>query len=258
MARPTLHDLRGATGTTEPRHAGGDRMRDLGRVLLASVVIAVGGLYLLEAAGVLDAGAAIDDWWPVLLVAVGVFQIIEGTHGGTEPLLWLGAGAVLLASTTDVLGEDAWNWVWPAALVAGGVLILLRWAGVTRGGGRRDASDGMITASGILGGQHVASTAPAFAGAVLTAVLGGVDLDLRQARLDPAGATVTATAVLGGIEILVPRDWRVVTGGTPLLGGIDDAREPQDPAPPVDAPVLRVDAFAVMGGVEVRNTPKKG
>lgn len=258
MARTTMHDPGGTTAVTGGGHrAGGGRMRDLGRVLLAAVVITVGALYLLDAGGVLNAGAAIDDWWPLLLVAVGVFQIIEGTHGGTEPVLWIGAGAVLLAFTTDLLGDDAWAWVWPAALVVGGLYILLRWAGVARPA-RPGVAAETVTASGILGGHHLTSTAPAFEGGSLTAVLGGVDLDLRQARMAPEGATVTATAVLGGVEILVPRDWRVALGGTPLLGGIDDAREPQDPPPPDDAPVLRVDALAVMGGVEIRNTPKKG
>lgn len=256
MARPTL-DVEGShSGTGTGREAGVRRVRDLGRVLLASVVIAVGTLYLLDAGGMLDAGAAIDDWWPLLLVAVGVFQIAEHSHGGTEPVLWIAAGAVLLAFTTDLLGHDAWRWVWPAALVAGGLYILARWAGLGRGS-RPDTAARIVTASGIVGGHHLTSTAPAFEGASLTAVLGGVDLDLRRAGLAPGGATVTATAILGGVEILVPRDWHVAVGGTPLLGGIDDAREPQDP-PPQDAPVLRVDALAVMGGVEIRNTPKKG
>lgn len=251
--------------TQEPRHAAGPApaarpappgrpVRDLGRVLLALVVIALGVLYLLDAGGALDAGEAISDWWPLLLVAVGLFQLVERSHGTTEPIVWIAAGVVLLAFTTDLLGEDAWSWVWPAALVVVGLLILMRWAGTARQG-RRDAGADTVTASGILGGQRVTCTAPAFAGASLTAVMGGVDLDLRRAGLSPDGAVVTATAVMGGIEILVPRDWRVAVGGTPLLGGIEDAREAGEP-PPDDAPVLRIDALAVLGGVEVRNRSK--
>ena len=88
-------------------------------------------------------------------------------------------------------------------------------------------------------------------------MLGGVDLDLRQARLAPEGATVTATAVLGGVEILVPPDWRVSMSGTPVLGGIEDARELRHETDDPAAPVLSIDAMAILGGVEIRNTPKK-
>jgi hypothetical protein len=41
----------------------------------------------------------------------------------------------------------------------------------------------------------------ALRGAELTAVLGGVTLDLRNALPAPEGATVTATAVFGGLEL---------------------------------------------------------
>jgi hypothetical protein len=234
---------------------GAHATRDLGRVLLALVVVSVGVLYLLEAADVLDAGAAIADWWPLLLIGVGVVQVLERSHGVTEPLVWVVAGATLLAFTTDVLGDDAWAWVWPAFLVLAGGWILLRRAGTGAHGAPNAASDDTLVASGILGGHKVTGTSRTFAGASLTAVMGGVDLDLRQARLAPEGAVVTATAVLGGIDILVPRDWRVAVNGTPILGGIEDAREPQE-AVPGDAPVLRIDAMAVLGGIEVRNEPK--
>jgi predicted membrane protein len=231
------------------------QVRDLGRVLLALVVITVGALYLLEAAGTLDAGSTIDEWWPLLLVAVGLVQFAERSHGSVEPVLWMTAGLILLGFSTDVLGEDAWKWVWPAVLVVAGVYVLLKWAGMTSRT-RPQTTGNALVASGILGGHKVVCTSPAFEGASLTAVLGGVDLDLRQARLAATGATLTATAVLGGIEILVPPDWRVSMGGTPVLGGIEDARDLRPERIDETAPVLSIDAMAILGGVEIRTTPK--
>ena len=52
-------------------------MLDLGRLLLGLTVIALGVLFLLDAAGTLDAGAAIDDRWPALIVAAGVLTLAE-------------------------------------------------------------------------------------------------------------------------------------------------------------------------------------
>ena len=58
---------------------------------------------------------------------------------------------------------------------------------------------------------------------VALAVLGGVDLDLRDATIEGDELVITAIAVLGGIEIVVPEGVEVDLGGFALLGG-NDAR----------------------------------
>jgi Cell wall-active antibiotics response 4TMS YvqF/Domain of unknown function (DUF5668) len=230
---------------------GQGRAFDFGRVLLGLVGVAIGTLYLLESADVLDAGAAIDGWWPTLIIAIGLFQIAERSRALLGPLLLIGAGTLLLLVTTDVLEGDVWSYVWPAALIVLGITAIARWAGA--GPLPRDAGDDVVVASGIFGGPKLTSASQAFRGASLTAVFGGVDLDLREARPAARGARITATAAFGGIDILVPRGWRIAIKGTPIFGGVDDKTEhPADL--PDDAPVLQIDAFVVFGGVEVKHT----
>ena len=88
------------------RHTGDARSGqalDLGRLLLGLVVIAVGTLYLLESADVLDAGAVIDDWWPAVIIAIGLFQLIERSHGMLAPLLLTAGGTLVLLVTTGAV-----------------------------------------------------------------------------------------------------------------------------------------------------------
>jgi hypothetical protein len=89
-----------------------------------------------------------------------------------------------------------------------------------------------------------------FRGATMTAVMGGVELDLRQATL-PEDAVIELFAFWGGIEIFVPRDWVVVNQGFALMGSIEDktGNLPQRPGQP--RLVLR--GMALMGGVEIKN-----
>ena len=82
------------------------------------------------------------------------------------------------------------------------------------------------------------------------AVLGGHPP--RGAGLDPGGASINATAVAGGVEILVPRGWRISVRCTPILGGVEDKTD-KSVHPPQDAPVLRIDALTVLGGVEIKH-----
>lgn len=86
------------------------------------------------------------------------------------------------------------------------------------------------------------------------AVMGGIDVDLREAVVEDGELTLTAVAVMGGIEIVVPDGVEVEMTGFAFMGGRENkARRPGY----ADAPLLRVRAYALMGGVEVRNPNKK-
>lgn len=94
------------------------------------------------------------------------------------------------------------------------------------------------------------------------AVMGGVAIDLRQARLQSGETTIRAFAVWGGVEIIVPDDLNLVIDGFGLMGGFGE--EPgtwkRDPRPvrqaPPGAPTVRVTGLALMGGVGVRRVPR--
>ena len=83
------------------------------------------------------------------------------------------------------------------------------------------------------------------------AVMGGVELDFRDARLAAGETHVTAVAVMGGIEITVPPGLPVTVRGFGILGGVDQVEQAADEASP-GAPHLKVTALACMGGVEVK------
>ena len=58
--------------------------------------------------------------------------------------------------------------------------------------------------------------------------------------------------MFGGVDVVVPEGWRVALDGTPIFGGCED-KTGGDGHVTADAPVLRVHATAIMGGVDVKN-----
>ncbi len=88
------------------------------------------------------------------------------------------------------------------------------------------------------------------------AVMGGVELDFRDARLGPGETHVSAVAVMGGIEIIVPPGLPVTVRGLGLLGAVDQV-EQTAAEPNADAPRLKVTALACMGGVEIKTRPSE-
>ena len=81
-------------------------------------------------------------------------------------------------------------------------------------------------------------------------VMGGAELDFREAVLPPGVTEVQIYTVWGEVEIIVPPDLHVESHGFALLGGFEHAAE-DAVAPGAGAPTLRITGFAVMGGVDI-------
>ena len=94
----------------------------------------------------------------------------------------------------------------------------------------------------------------------IVAVLGGAELDFRDAVLPSKEIVLRITAVLGGLGIIVPPEMLVVDNTTAILGGSDVTGDVADPSDP-DAPVLRIEGICILGGMGVerkaREAPKE-
>ena len=88
------------------------------------------------------------------------------------------------------------------------------------------------------------------------AVMGGVELDFRDARLGPGETRVNAVAVMGGIEIIVPPGLPVTVRGLGLLGAVDQVEQTVAEIS-AEAPRLKVTALACMGAVEIKTRPSE-
>jgi len=95
------------------------------------------------------------------------------------------------------------------------------------------------------GPWHVPASSTAFA------MMGGINIDLRDAILSDQVTTITAVAFMGGIEIIVPPGMHVESSGIGFMGAFENNAVINEHLPP-EAPVLRVRGFALMGGVEIR------
>lgn len=85
----------------------------------------------------------------------------------------------------------------------------------------------------------------------VVAVMGGVELDLRQAVLGAGVTEIEVIAVMGGVDITVPPGVRVETMGVAVMGGFEASAGDATAIDP-DQPVVRLSGFALMGGVDAR------
>ncbi|MGD9694358.1 MAG: DUF1707 domain-containing protein [Thermoleophilia bacterium] len=81
-------------------------------------------------------------------------------------------------------------------------------------------------------------------------VMGGADLDLRQATIDAPEITITVVSLMGGSDILVPEGVDVEMSGFALMGG--DSLRVEGPPPGPGAPRVHIRSWSIMGGTDVR------
>lgn len=84
----------------------------------------------------------------------------------------------------------------------------------------------------------------------VVAIMGGVDLDFREAILAPGVTNVHVLAMMGGVDIVVPPNLAVECNGAGVLGAFE-AMERAPAVPDPDAPLLRIHGVAFMGGFDI-------
>jgi predicted membrane protein len=231
------------------------RARFTPQVLLGLVVIVAGVLFTLDNLGVVDAEQYLQ-YWPSALVAVGLLKLWHVREGqgwvGGFFLVLLG-GWMLLERVVAI--RISLHDLWPLLFVFfGGYMV---WKGLG-GVGPARASDGRnrFSALAIMSGVVRRSNTQTFQGADLTAIMGGCEIDLRQASIAPGTeAVIDVFAFWGGIDIKVPEDWVVITRAVPLMGGIED--KTQSPVSPV-VKTLIIRGIVIMGGVAIKNVDRRG
>jgi len=83
------------------------------------------------------------------------------------------------------------------------------------------------------------------------ALMGGVELDLREATFAARETTIYANAVMAGIDIVVDERTHVVVEGVGIMGAFEQARDKVPARLTADSPVVRVKGVALMSGVTV-------
>jgi hypothetical protein len=223
-----------------------------GRIFWGFVLILVGTLFLLDRMGRVDFGSFFSKYWPLILIIAGIVHLVANNFRNIAgAVILIIIGGVFMLDNLEILDRSAWHYIWPLLIIILGLWILFglsaRRLPKTSSGAKENDLDAFVMLSVL--DRRIESQN--FRGGKATAILGGMDLDLTQARLAEGRATVELTAIMGGIELKVPQSWRVEVDGHPLLGGIEDAHThvPGDET----APALHIRATAILGGIEIKS-----
>ncbi|PUZ24540.1 hypothetical protein GA0116948_105174 [Chitinophaga costaii] len=111
--------------------------------------------------------------------------------------------------------------------------------------------DDYVYGSAIFSGTQKTVLSKHFQGGNLTAMFGGLEVNLMQADFSGT-AVLHVTVFCGGAEIIVPGNWTVRLDETTLFGGSEDSR-PASLLSPDPSKVLIIRGSCLFGGLEVKS-----
>lgn len=212
-------------------------------------LILLGLIGLINVLGVIHINLFFDGWWTLFII---IPSLVGLTHKGSRltSILFLLIGVLLLLSQQNIITG---NMVWQIALA--GIIIIIGINIIVSNNKtpkNQNApilinSDNIVSLSAIFGGQERKFLGQSFYGANLTAIFGGVELDLKEAVIE-SDVVINATSVFGSCDILVPSNVNVDLSGVCIFGGNDDKVGKQNNS----LPTIYIKSTAIFGGLEVK------
>jgi predicted membrane protein len=191
--------------------------------------------------------------WPMLLVTIGLVITIGSSGGKTSGVIVMAVGAFFLIphifrETFDV------NMFWPSIFIIIGIIFIATkrrgWNSVSSTG---IAGDDYIDYVNVFSGGERQIVSENFKGGRISAVFGGMELDLTKAKLAPGRNELEIACVFGGATFIVPDDWNISIEVTPVLGGFSDSRKLIPGRIADSSRQLVIKGAVVFGGGEIKS-----
>ena len=191
--------------------------------------------------------------WPMLLVGIGLVMTLTASEK-TAGVIVMAVGGFFMIPLIFRETFHMYNMFWPSIFIIIGVIFIVSkrrgWNTVTSKGLH---GDDYIDYVNVFSGGERQIVSQNFRGGRVSAVFGGIELDLTKAKLASGVSELEIACVFGGATIIVPDDWHVTIEVTPVLGGFTDSRK-LIPGRSVDATKhLVIKGAVVLGGGEVKS-----
>lgn len=224
---------------------------------LGLLVLIIGVIVLMKQLGFGDL-IPIRHLWPYFLIGLGILIGIKNNFRSPMPIVLIVIGiANVIPSFSFYMGDRlvlSRHLVAPFILIAAGLFFIF----VSKK--KRNFQSSSMTSNEnylqkdvIFGGAKEVITAKDFSGGDVTAIFGGVEINLVQADSSKDEICINARAIFGGVEVIVPSHWEVKNEMTVALGSVDDQRVIRAQDPDLKRKVLVLKGACVFGGVEIKS-----
>ena len=218
------------------------------RAFFGITIAALGGVLLLRNLEIIK----FDSWnvfwgtvWAVGLILAGLMTIFSSRKASLRVwgLLLMTIGVSIGLGAYGVINISVWKIFWPVMLITIGLTVSVGSGGRKRS--KKSADDSGNEKIAIFYGEE-SRVKGDYTGGSVTAIFGGVELDLRQAKIKD-GAVIDVFTFCGG-SISLPDDVIVKNEVRGILGGSEDKTVSKSSA----KKTIYLRGECVLGGLEVK------
>ena len=222
------------------------------RAFFGVTIAALGGVLLLRNLEIIK----FDSWnvfwgtvWAVGLILAGLMTIFSSRRASLRVwgLLLMTIGVSIGLGAYGVINISVWKIFWPVVLIAVGLMVVFSIGSGNRKKYEKSASDSSDNEKVAIFYGEESRVKGDYTGGSATAIFGGVDLDLRQAKIKD-GAVIDIFTFCGGVNINMPDDVIVKNEVHGILGGSEDKTVSKSSA----KKTIYLRGECVLGGLEVK------
>ena len=225
-------------------------MKNRSGLIWGLALIAVGVIWAGNALGLFNINLFFNGWWTLFIIITCLWGLItEREKVGN--LIGLLIGVLLLLSAQNVISFGLiWRIFIPAVLVIIGLNLVFKNLfnrsinEEIKKLNKNLNKDDAIAA--VFSGQKLNFDKEEFKGKNLDAVFGGIDLDLRGAKIT-SDVVINASAIFGGIDIIVPENVKIKIKSNAIFGGVSDKTKKKE-----GKHTIYINATGIFGGVEIK------
>lgn len=214
------------------------------KTIFGVVLIILGIYFLLENLDVIDIHLP---WyfftWQMLMIGLAFFNLLTGNRKAALILFSIGVFFFLPEFFNFNIRD-----YWPLLLIFIGVSFFLR----NRDGSSSSSSNAnSFDDLTIFGSNEKSVTSLEFQGGKSSTIFGSTVLDFRETKLGGNEVILDAFTLFGSTELIIPRDWEVLSEVTPILASFEDKRGSANN--PSQGKKLIIKGLATFASIEVKS-----
>ncbi len=228
-------------------------MNKKSNILWGIVLIILGIVWGLNALEIAKINLLFDGWW-TLFIIVPCFIDLFKEKNKIGNLVGLLIGILLLLACRDIISfKLIWKLAFPIFLVGLGLSIIFKdlFNNKIKEEMKKINKGKQKEYFAIFGSEEINLDKEEFTGCELSAVFGGVNLDLTNAKLKE-DVIINASAIFGGIDIIVPKDINVKIVSNCIFGGASDERHIKNKKEEENERTIYVNATCIFGGLDIK------
>ena len=205
------------------------------------VLIVVGILFLGRNMNWWNFSIFFRGWWTLFLIVPSIISLVRKESMGTSFLILVLGVLMLLASQNVIDWSTIWKVFLPIIIMVVGLSIIFGNRKVKTKKVKGNAKEYVAIFSGV--DEMIGKIESDFK---VTSVFGGVELDMRDVKLEE-DLIIDCFTLFGGIDIRLPKDVKVEVNGLPIFGGVENKYRNNDEA----KVTIYINHTTIFGGVDL-------